>query len=269
MRWKFFIPFAVVIGGIAAFYAFVMDGLTAKVMEKALEKVFKAQAEVSGVDISLIKGRVKIGRICVADADNPMFNLFEAGSMKLDTPVKALLMQRFVIEEASLKDISWGTPRQKSGALKEAPPAVKAEKKPQAKAEEKKAAPGKEKKKLLESADIKEVGKDYFENQKDMFKTPKLAEEAKEKSEELKNKWEPRLNESDVKLKKAEAAAEKIKKIDTSKLKKTSDIIAALKTLRNNSKEIKSAADYAMNIKKEFDADKKAVSKLKKDIKML
>ena len=49
MRWKFFVPFAVVIGGIAAFYAFVLDGVTAKVMEKSLEKLFKAKAEVSGV----------------------------------------------------------------------------------------------------------------------------------------------------------------------------------------------------------------------------
>ncbi len=277
MRWKFFVPFAVVLGGIAVFYAFVMDGLTARVMEKSLEKLFKARAEVSGVDISLISGRAKIGRICVADADNPMYNLFELGNMELDMPVRALLMQRFVIEEASVKDISWNTPRKKSGALKEArhrrtsqgsaPPAVKAEKEAPEKPEEKKAVPEKEKKKLLESADIKAVGNDYFEKQKDLFKTPKLAEEAKAKTEELKNKWDPILGDTDVKLKKAEAAAEKIKRIDTSKLKKTADIVAALKTLRDNSKEIKSAAKYVKNIKKEFDSDKKAVAKLKKDIK--
>lgn len=262
MRWKFFIPLLVIFGGFAAFYAFGMDAVAAKGMEKVMEKIFNARAEVSGVDISLIKGRVKIGRIRVADADNPMFNLFEAGGMAMDTPVKALLMQRLVIEEASIKDISWGTPRKTSGALKKAGPAPKAEKKAVKKADE--GAP--EKKPLLAGADIKSLGGDYFEKQKDMFKSPKLAEDAKAKSEDLKNKWEPKLDAVSADLKKAESAAEEIKKIDTAKLETVSEIASALKTLRDNSKEIKSAVSAAKSVKQEFESDKKAVQKLKNDI---
>ncbi|MEA2081474.1 MAG: hypothetical protein U9O97_01860, partial [Elusimicrobiota bacterium] len=188
-------------------------------------------------------------------------------NVSLETPVKALLMRRFVIEEAAVKDISWGMPRKKSGALKEARLPVKADKKPSAKAAPGKAVSEKKQKKLLSSADIKSVGDDYFEKQKDMFKTPKLAEEARLKSDELKNKWEPKLKETDVRMKKAQTASEKIKKIDTSKLKKIPEITGALKNLRDNSKEIKASVKYAKNIKKEFDADRKIVSKLKKDIK--
>ncbi|MBU3955536.1 TIGR03545 family protein, partial [bacterium] len=261
MRWKFFIPFAVIMGGVAAFYAFVMDGLTARVMEISLEKVFNARAEVSGVDLSLISGRARIGKITVADADNHMSNLFEAGNLELNMPVKALLMKRLVIEEASLKDISWGTPRKESGALKKvsSPDEVKKKK-------IKSAGEEPEKKNLLPISDIKAAGNDYFEKQKDMFKTPKLAEEAKVKSEALKNKWDPILGDTDAKLKKAGAAAEEIKKIDTAKLKKIPEIAEALKTLRVNSKEIKSTAEYVKGVKKEFDSDKTAVAKLKRDI---
>jgi len=265
MRWKFFIPIAVIFGGLAAFYAFGMDAVAAKGMEKVLATIFNARAEVTGVDISLIKGRVKIGRISVADADNPMFNLFESGRMVMDTPVKALLMQRLVIEEASIKDVSWGAPRKTSGALKKDKPEGEAAKKPVKKVSAEKEGAA-ESKPLLAAADVKSVGADYFENQKVMFKSPKLAEGATAKADELKNKWEPKLDEVSVQLKQAEAAAGEIKKIDTSRLETAGEIASALKILRDNSKVIKTAVDSANNVKKEFDADTKAVQKLKNDI---
>ena len=43
MRWKFFIPVAVIVSGIIAFYAFFMDGVVSMGIEKACESVFGAK----------------------------------------------------------------------------------------------------------------------------------------------------------------------------------------------------------------------------------
>lgn len=99
------------------FSLFFKNRLAEQAFERALEGVFAARAEVTGLELRLLAGELSFERLVVADRDAPMRNLFELGwtQAALDTP--SLLRRRFVVENVETRDLEWNTARSSSGAL--------------------------------------------------------------------------------------------------------------------------------------------------------
>jgi uncharacterized protein (TIGR03545 family) len=108
---------AILAAGILVFNFAFKNRLLERGLERALEAVFSAQAEVVELDFRILAGRLSFSRLSVADQDQPMRNLFELGTTEADLDTNALLKGKVVVSNLETREISWHTPRQSSGAL--------------------------------------------------------------------------------------------------------------------------------------------------------
>jgi len=120
-RWKGGI-LLVLAAGVLVFSLFFKDRLAERGMETALEKVFRARAEVTGLHIAPLSGEFSFTALTVADRENPLVNLFETGPSVFSIRTADLLYRRLRIEEMSVTEIRTGTPRADDGSLAPAEP---------------------------------------------------------------------------------------------------------------------------------------------------
>ena len=85
--------------------------------ESALEAQFLAQSDIVGLDLRLLSGQLTIEGITVADRDQPMRNLIDLGPTVLSINTVELLKGKAVVERATIADLRFDTPRERSGAL--------------------------------------------------------------------------------------------------------------------------------------------------------
>lgn len=81
------------------------------------QSVVGAKVEVDRVDASLLRTRLAIGRVQVADPKSPMQNLVEADSIELDFESAALLRRSATADRGAIHGLRFGTPRTTSGEL--------------------------------------------------------------------------------------------------------------------------------------------------------
>jgi uncharacterized protein (TIGR03545 family) len=105
--------------GLLVFNLFFQDRLVEAGLERALQAVFSARAEIDGLRLRLLRGRLSFHRLTVADQEQPMRNLFELGRSTVDLQTGALLRGRVIVRNLSSRDVRWGTPRTVSGAIAE------------------------------------------------------------------------------------------------------------------------------------------------------
>jgi len=86
-------------------------------MIKAGQGVFGAKVSIAQVRVQLMKSRLTVRRLQVADKASPMQNLFQFEEAAFDFRALPLLEKKAIIDEASLTGLKFGTPRQSSGAL--------------------------------------------------------------------------------------------------------------------------------------------------------
>jgi len=115
-RWKAFIVLFI-IALILVFNLFFKDKLLTRAVETGLESVFQAKAEVNGLHLSLINGNFSYQSLSIADADHTKRNLLETGPSEFRVNITELLSKRIRIEEMSLTDFRWDTPREVDGAM--------------------------------------------------------------------------------------------------------------------------------------------------------
>ncbi|MBN2754782.1 MAG: TIGR03545 family protein [Candidatus Goldbacteria bacterium] len=84
------------------------------------ERIFKAKVEIEKFDIQVLKGKVVIQGIAVADRDNPMKNLFQAQSAGFDLMTSQLPGGKIIIDTVSIEGVTAGSTRKTSGKLSEA-----------------------------------------------------------------------------------------------------------------------------------------------------
>lgn len=158
--------------GLAVFGLFFMNPSLERATERALEAVFGARAEVSGLRLDLGRLRIAMASVAVADRDEPMTNLFETGRLELRLDLASLVRGRVYVEEATAASVALGTARSVSGALPESPARPKAAKPAKAAAPplldfgnfDAKALLEREKAKLKSGAAYDEAGKAYAES---------------------------------------------------------------------------------------------------------
>jgi len=70
---------AAVVAALVIFFTVFANPLLGRALEKGLESVFEAKSDVYGFRLSLLRFRVAIGSVTVANRDSPMKNLFQMG----------------------------------------------------------------------------------------------------------------------------------------------------------------------------------------------
>ncbi|MDZ7393528.1 MAG: TIGR03545 family protein [candidate division KSB1 bacterium] len=117
MRWKGFIPFLVLVVGVAVVSLFFLDRWVESGLEKAGEAIVGARVEIDGLKVRPTALSFEWKRLQVTDPDQTMRNLIETGRAAFKMNPAALLRKRYVIEEMALEDVRYGTPRAYDGAL--------------------------------------------------------------------------------------------------------------------------------------------------------
>ena len=108
---------AILVAAVLVFNFAFKNRLLEKALERGLEAVFSAQAEVDDLDLRILAGRLFFAHLAVADQDQPFRNLFELGATEVDLNTNALLKARVVVTNLETREIRWHTSRQSSGAL--------------------------------------------------------------------------------------------------------------------------------------------------------
>ncbi|MFW5743020.1 MAG: hypothetical protein ACOC2D_07055 [Spirochaetota bacterium] len=108
---------AVLVGGVVAFNLLFADRLVERGAESLLESIFRAQADLSGVDVRILTGNVAFDSLEVADAREPQTNLVSLGMGRFDIDTWQLLAGKVVIRDFTVTGLAFATPRESSGAL--------------------------------------------------------------------------------------------------------------------------------------------------------
>jgi len=108
---------AILVAAVLVFNFGFKNRLLERGLERGLEAVFSARAEVEGLDFRILAGRLFFARLSVADREQPLRNLFELGATEVDLDTNELLKGKVVVSNLETREISWHTPRQSSGAL--------------------------------------------------------------------------------------------------------------------------------------------------------
>lgn len=110
---------AVLSAGIICWQFFLKDAVVSRFVENNLEKVFQAEVDVEGTDLSLFRGLLQFDNIVIADANCPMKNLVELEGVKAEIDITRLLKGHIRIKELGFAGLKRGTDRTVSGALSE------------------------------------------------------------------------------------------------------------------------------------------------------
>jgi len=99
---------------------FFLDVLAKSAVISFGERIFKAKVEIVKLDIQVLKGKVILEGVAVADRNNPMKNLFQAQNAGFDLMTSQLPGGNIVIDTVSIEGVTAGGSRKTSGQLSEA-----------------------------------------------------------------------------------------------------------------------------------------------------
>jgi uncharacterized protein (TIGR03545 family) len=117
IRWSGLISFVVIVGLITIFCLFFLDGIIKGIIEDRASLIVGAKVEIGALRSKLLGLSVDLQNLRVANADEPMRNAVEIGSLAFDLAAAPLLRKKIVIERMKVRDLAWNTPRKTSGAL--------------------------------------------------------------------------------------------------------------------------------------------------------
>jgi uncharacterized protein (TIGR03545 family) len=262
IRWKAFIPVAIILGSIFIFYFFFLNGLLKCGFIKVNELAFGAKAEVDYFHFQISDLSIEIRGYRVADKDNPMRNLFDIGRIHSDLLLLPLLEKKFVINELALQNASFNTPRKTSGALKH---------KEKKKVEKKKS--GKPLINIDLNFNMNSIMKEFPISElmdKQSLKSIELVKQINTESEQKLKNWEQKVDSIDYKADSDEAQSA-LKDLQTIKEVNTLDDITSAKAkidrVRAIQKKLSARVEEMKSIKKDFDADKEYFTDVTKTIK--
>jgi uncharacterized protein (TIGR03545 family) len=125
-----FIAVVVVLAGAWIFIA--RNGLIERTAETALERMFDAPVDLTGVVFNPFTLQAGFQRLRIANADKPDRWLVDAGPATFDVNIAQLLGKKLIVREVSLQNVSLGTERPEGKGVApppKPPPAPKAEEK--------------------------------------------------------------------------------------------------------------------------------------------
>ncbi len=117
IRWPGLIGFVVVVGLLAAFFLLAAGPLAKMAIERVGSDIAGAKVEAGNVSLTLNPIGFEIDNLSVADAQQPMQNLFVFSKASAELEFVPLLLGKAIIRELSIDGMEFDTPRKTSGAL--------------------------------------------------------------------------------------------------------------------------------------------------------
>jgi uncharacterized protein (TIGR03545 family) len=117
IRWAGLLVFVVIVGLIAVFSFFFLDGIIKGIIEDQASLAVGAKVEIGDLRFKLLGLSIEMQTVQVANPDQPMRNMVEVGAVAFDLAAAPLLKKKVVIERMKVLDLAWNTPRKTSGAL--------------------------------------------------------------------------------------------------------------------------------------------------------
>jgi len=117
MRWSFILPRFIFLALIWAFFFFAFDPVLKWSLKKGIEKAAGAKVEIASVKTSFLHPSLLVSGVTVGNAKEEFSNLVEFSEMKFSIEGAPLLEKKFIIDEASLNGLKFGTPRKTSAKL--------------------------------------------------------------------------------------------------------------------------------------------------------
>lgn len=118
IRWKAVVPIFVSVVIISLGYIFFFDNIVTKALVVAGQEATGAKVEINSSKLTLSPFGIALKGIEVADADDPMTNIFEADSVVVALDIALLLEKKIVVETVQITGLELGTQRDSSGELK-------------------------------------------------------------------------------------------------------------------------------------------------------
>ncbi|MDR2543702.1 MAG: hypothetical protein LBC80_09700 [Treponema sp.] len=168
---------SILISAIVIFFLVFANPLLGRALEKGLEAVFEAKADVENFRLSLIKFEISMSSITVANRERPMTNLFQMGETTIRLRPEAVLRGKVYIDDIIVPDIRFGTPRTVSGSIGPL-----------------RERPAKQPLEFPPLVDLKNFDAMALLNQEyDKLNTPKLLDEITEAYSEILLKWQEQI----------------------------------------------------------------------------
>jgi uncharacterized protein (TIGR03545 family) len=121
MRWGYLIPRLIIVGLIWAFTVFGFDPLLHYSATETLQSITGAKADIEELETGFFPPRGSVRRVALASADKPGTNLLEFDEMKLNLAGAPLLRRSYVVDEAKVTGVRFGTSRSDNGQLERDP----------------------------------------------------------------------------------------------------------------------------------------------------
>jgi uncharacterized protein (TIGR03545 family) len=249
-----FIPLmlaAAIVAAIVIFFTIFANPLLERALEMGLESAFEAKSDVDNFRLSLLRFRISVTGITVANRDSPMKNLFQMGRTEIRLKPAAVLRGKIYIEEIRADTIKFGTDRTVSGALPGKPPKVKQEK-------PKRDAPA--------LVDLKNFdAKALLDQEYAKLNTPKLYDTAINAYDETKQKWEAQVETSRAKIEELRTASAPILNLNVSSIRDVETVRKTVQEINTMITTVQSAADTASGIATGIEADINNARRLEQD----
>lgn len=117
MRWSYLIPRLVIVALIWAFVTFGLDPSLKYAARESLQAVTGAKADIGEFETGFFPPRISVRSVALADKDKPGTNLAEFDEMKLLLAGAPLLRKSYVVENAEISGVRFGTSRSDDGQL--------------------------------------------------------------------------------------------------------------------------------------------------------
>ena len=117
MRWTYLLPRAILIGLVWAFFHYGFDPVLRRGMIYSGQRAARAKVEIIGLETTFFAPTIKAANVQVADRKHPGTNLVEFTDLHAKIELQPLLKKSYILEEASVSGLQWGTKRADSGLL--------------------------------------------------------------------------------------------------------------------------------------------------------
>ncbi|MFM9961308.1 MAG: TIGR03545 family protein [Planctomycetaceae bacterium] len=117
MRWTYLLPRAILIGIVWAFFHYGFDPVLRRGMVYTGQRAARAKVEIAQLDTTFFAPTLKAANVQVADRKHPGTNLVEFSDLHAKLELQPLLKKNYIVEEASVSGLQWGTKRADSGLL--------------------------------------------------------------------------------------------------------------------------------------------------------
>lgn len=122
IRWGAIIPFAIISLLVGLYFHFFFDGHLRRGMEWAGYKALGAEVNIADLKTSVFDASIRIQGIELTDSEKPTHDSIKIGDIRFSMLWDALLRVKFVINEAAVEQIEFGTKRKSPGKVAPPPP---------------------------------------------------------------------------------------------------------------------------------------------------